>query len=251
MLSFIDISGDFFSNTDQQRYITAGAVTIRKRMIAEITRTMHNLKRDILDNETLEIKSTSFLNRDTLNDPNKNKHRFIQSVFEQCIDSSDCYYSAVVIANENVKKRFLRERLSKHYIYLLQRIQNIAVRNRCQDVIILIDNDNRNIDKWAAYAFNNFLYRAANGHELDRILAVPIFADSEMTIGIQLADLVAGVLKRYYTEGLHMLPSYPEESLYIQKLIEYQSIIVKRCPNFGSLIGLYEAPANFLSLYYT
>ncbi|WP_298199094.1 hypothetical protein [Desulfosporosinus sp.] len=89
MLSFIDISGHFFSNTDQEKYIVAGAVTIRKRMIAEITRTMHNLKRDILGNETLEIKSTSFLNRDTLNEPSKNKYKFIQNVFEQCINSSD------------------------------------------------------------------------------------------------------------------------------------------------------------------
>lgn len=250
MLSFIDISGDFKSTTTKEQFIVAAAVSIRQRSIGDLTRCMHNLKRDILNNETLEIKSTSFTNKDTLSDPTKNKFSFIEQVFNQCIDHPDCYYSAVVIQNENVTKQFPRERLSKHYIYLLQRIQKIACRQHCEKVIVLIDNDNRKIDKWAAYAFNNYLYRTSDGQELDKILEVPIFADSEMTIGIQFADIVAGVLKRYYTEGLNKTNPSEAENKYHAKLREFHSIITRRAPNFARLIGIYEAPEKFLSTYY-
>ena len=193
MLSFIDISGDFHSDPMKEPYIVAASVTVRQRHIGFLTREIHNLKRDILNNETLEIKSTSFLNRDTLNDSTKNKHHFINEVFYRCMDHHDCYYSAVIIRNEAIKKVFPRDRLSKHYIYLLQRIHEIAYRQHRDTVIVIIDNSNRRVDKWAAYSFNNYLYRTDGGRSMDRILEVPIFADSEMTPGIQLADLTAGL----------------------------------------------------------
>ena len=200
----------------------------------------------------MEIKSTDFKNKNTLNDPDKNKHKFVQEVFEKCIDDSDCYYAAVIIENEDIELYFPRERLSKHYILLLQRIQETAKRNYCDNVIVLIDNENRKIDKYVAYAFNNYLYRTARGNDLDRILEVPIFADSEMTIGLQLADLVAGVLRQYYSKNLDEIDPNMDESLYIQKLREYYAIILNRVfPNFYGIRGLYKAPENFLSNYYT
>ena len=142
--------------------------------------------------------------------------------------------------------------MSKHYILLLQRIQETAKRNYCDNVIVLIDNENRKVDKYVAYAFNNYLYRTASGNDLDRILEVPIFADSEMTIGLQLADLVAGVLRQYYSRNLDEIVSNADESLYIQKLREYYAIILNRVfPNSYGLRGLYKAPEKFLSNYYT
>lgn len=250
MLSFIDISGNFHSTPDQDPYIVAAAVTVRQRQIGFLTREMHNLKRDILGNETLEIKSTNFLNKDTLADPSKNKHRFIDAVFYNCIDNCDCYYSAVIIKNEPIEKVFRRERLSKHYIYLLQRIQQTAIRQHCDTAIVIIDNSNRRVDKWAAYAFNNYLYRTEDGKNLNCILEVPIFADSEMTMGIQLADLVAGLLRQYYTHGLNRNSDVRDDDLYHRKLSEYYEIVANRSPNFGTMHGLYVAPDDFLSRYY-
>lgn len=145
----------------------------------------------------------------------------------------------------------MRDRLSKHYIYLLQRIQKTAVRQHCDTVIVIIDNSNRRVDKWAAYGFNNYLYRTDGGRSLDRILEVPVFADSEMTIGIQLADLVAGLLRQYYSNDLYRLSVQPEEEQYLLKLREYYSIISKRAPDFQGIPGLFVAHENFLSLNYT
>ena len=251
MLSFIDISGDFHAAPKTEPYIVAAAVTIRQRSIGELTRQIHNFKRDVLNNETIEIKSTSFLNKDTLNHPNMRKFAFIDSIFNRCIDHHDCYYAAVIIKNEPIKKLFPRERLSRHYIYLLQRIQEAAVRQRCDRAIVIIDNSNRRVDKWAAYGFNNYLYRTDGGNNLDRILEVPIFADSEMTMGIQLADLVAGLLRQFYSRDLHCKPQQPDEEQYLAKLREYYAMVSRRAPAFQGHSGIFVAQSDFLSLYYS
>lgn len=250
ILSFIDISGDFKSKPDKEKYIVASAVTIRKRSIGDITRKIHNYKRDILGNEYYEAKSNSYINKDTLNDPTKNKYKYIENVFYNCIDSHDCFYSSVIIQNTDIKPRFCSDRLSKHYIYLLQRIHRIALREQCKDVVIIIDNENRKIDKGIAHAFNNYLFRSVEGNTLDRILEAPIFGDSQMTVGIQLADFVAGTLKRFYTENLHNTVPSQNENLFHQKLREFHSIISRRTPNFTGYPGCYEAPSDFLSKYY-
>ncbi|WP_412674863.1 hypothetical protein [Aneurinibacillus thermoaerophilus] len=159
------MSGDLNSK-DNREYIVAGAVSVKRNRIGDVTRAIHNLKKNILNNETLEIKSTKFINKDTLNDPTKNKHIFIQSVFDQVLNTHDCKYCAVIIKNENVQKVFPKERLSKHYIYLLQRIQLIAQHERC-NAIVVIDNNSRKVDKWSAYAFNNYLYRTSDGQRVN------------------------------------------------------------------------------------
>ncbi|GBF34387.1 hypothetical protein DCCM_3500 [Desulfocucumis palustris] len=250
MLSFVDISGDFGSKPEKEKYIVASAVIIRKRSIGDITRLIHNFKRDILNNVFYEAKANSFINKDTLNNPEKNKYNYIQHVFDYCIDRYDCFYSSVVIKNEDIKPIFSGDRLSKHYIYLMQRIQKVVQRERCESVVVIIDNDNRRIDKGIAHAFNSYLYRTIDGQSLDRILQAPIFGDSEMTVGIQLADFVAGTLKKYYTTGLNVILPDVDEGLYQKKLREFYGIIYSRTPNFPGLPGIYEAPPDFLSKYY-
>lgn len=136
-----------------------------------------------------------------------------------------------------------------HYIYLLQRINALAERENVHSVFVIIDNNSRRVDKWAAYAFCNYLYRSTARQELGRVLEVPIFGDSAMTTGIQLADIVAGVLRHYFTEGLHATPLLDSESLYHKNLRRFHQIICNQSPNFGSLKGLYLAPPNFFANY--
>ncbi|RYD02586.1 hypothetical protein N752_24980 [Desulforamulus aquiferis] len=71
-----------------------------------------------------------------------------------------------------------------------------------------------------------------------------------MTVGIQLADFVAGALKRFYTESLNHIRPEQNESLFHQKLREFHNIINKRTPNFPGYLGSYEASSDFLSRYY-
>ncbi len=197
MLAFIDVSGDPYGLPEKSFWIAAHVVCIRKRAIYDITASFHRLKRDILNNELIEIKSTDLVNKSTLNHPNLDKHRFLQSVVEQCIGHYDCKHAAVVFKNSGNNQMSRDNRLPRHYIDCLWRIQAIAQEWRINDVVVIIDNNARKIDRNLAFAFNNYIYRSNGGNMLDRILPVPLFADSETTAGLQLADISAGIIRVY------------------------------------------------------
>ncbi len=251
MFAFIDISGSFMDSPEKEPYIVASAVCIRQHLIGEITRVLHNFKRDILLNETLEYHANSFINKSTLSHPELNKHEFNDRVFERCFATGDCHCFAVIIPNQNIRPSFQTDHLSKHYIYLLQRIQKLAEEYQRPKAIVAIDNEQRRVDKRVAYAFNNYLYRTADGIKMDRILEVPLFVDSEMTIGIQLADAAAGVIRLYHRHNLHLSPPASNKPDWINKLIDYYRILERSTRNYKGLYGLYRCNPDFLLNYYT
>lgn len=250
MFAFIDISGCFKSTPEKEPYIVASAVCVRQHLIGDITRVLHNLKRDILLNETLEYRANSFINKSTLSHPELNKHLFNERVFERCFGSGDCQCFAVVIPNRDIRPSFQTDHLSKHYIYLIQRIQKLAEEYQRPKAIIAIDNEQRKVDKRVAYAFSNYLYRTAGGTQMDRILEIPLFVDSEMTIGIQLADAAAGVIRLYHRNDLHHMPSHINEPNWIKKLRDYYSMLEQATRNYKGLFGIYRCNPDFLLHYY-
>lgn len=50
--------------------------------------------------------------------------------------------------------------------------------------------------------FGRFLHRSLEGQLLDKIMDAPFFVDSKITPGIQIADLVAGVVRLYEERNL-------------------------------------------------
>jgi hypothetical protein len=120
-------------------------------------------------------------------------------------------------------KFFERDRLAEHYVLLMQRINSFA-RYKKSHALIIIDNQARNIDKWTAFAFNNFLFRANKGIDLENIVEMPIFADSEMTQGIQVADIAAGIIRHYYDKHI---TDDNRESGFHRKISEYYQLVEK------------------------
>jgi len=240
VFSFIDISGDVRSK-DNNYYVVAAAATINNEHISSLINKIHSLKRDCLDNETLEIKSTEFVNKNTLENSNLRKHAFIERFIKEIL--IEFKFSAVIMRNTPIEKYFNREILPAHYIFLMQRINKIAEIQKKQ-VLVIIDNEARCIDRWTAFAFNNYLFRSSGGKKLLNIVEMPIFADSEMTQGLQVADIAAGIIKRYYDLQLNMGTAPKTE--YENKIVEYYAIIARHAPNNSNYVGLYEAPDDFI-----
>lgn len=239
MFSFIDISGDICS-ADNSGYVVAAAATIHRRQILPLTNLIHTLKRDCLSNELLEIKATEFVNRNTLEHPELNKHRFIEQLMQKVM--LEFKFSAVVMKNVPAVKTFSPNILPAYYIYLMQRINALADAQN-KDALIVIDNQARSIDRWTAHAFNNYLFRSSGGRQLNKIIEMPIFADSSMTQGLQIADLAAGVIRHYYNRQLdHKVPETPFEN----KIFEYFSLIERRVHSSQRLQGLYLTPNDFI-----
>ena len=237
MLAFIDISGDPYAKPKASPWIAIHTICIKKRSVYDITATLYRHKRDVLANEYIEIKSTDFINKSTLNHPHLEKTKFIENIISQCIDHSDCRHGSVVFKNSGANQKSDSNRLPKHYIDILWRIEAIARKWNEKDVIVVIDNNARKVDRNLAFAFNNYIYRSSGGNQLSHILPVPIFADSETTAGLQLADISAGIMRKFYHNSLDTLKCDDQTSIFLEKLREYCAIIKSR--SVDSRIGTF------------
>lgn len=248
MLAFIDVSGDPYSAPKKSPWIAISTVCIRKRSVYDITATLHGLKKYILTNEYIELKSTDLVNKSTLNNPGLDKAKYLQAVVERCLDHVDCKHAALVFNNCGENQKSDENRLPKHYIDSLWRIEAIAREWRAQDVLVIIDNNARKTDKHLAFAFNNYIYRSMGGDNLSHILPVPLFADSETTAGLQLADISAGIIRNYYANSLNLQES-SLSSLFCEKLKGYYDIIKarsidRRIAGF-SINGIFSPPKTY------
>jgi len=210
-----------------------------------INNTMHRLKRDVLGNENIEIKSTDLVNKSTLNHPELNKNIFLQQLVDTCIDYCDCYHAAIVFENTGTNSKPDANSFPKHYRDILFRIEAISRKNRVNDTLVIIDNNKRKVDKSLAFSFSNYMYRTASRDVLQKVISVPIFADSEMTTGLQISDITCGIIRNYYYQNLHETAPSNGESLFHQKLREYMSYIEHRCinytmPPYGKIYGLWH-----------
>ena len=245
MFSFVDISGDLCSK-DSERYVVAAAATVQREKISSITNRIHRLKKEFLKNEIYEIKSTEFINRSTLEHPFLNKYQFIDRFV--CDILPEFRFAAVIMKNAPMEKYFERDRLPYHYVLLMERVNACAARNN-RRALMIIDNQARTIDRWTAYAFNNFLFRSGKGVGLGNIIEMPLFADSEMTQGIQVADIAASILRHYHDRALY---AKEPSSRFEEKVGEYCAIITKHSPTYNTRARpLYVAPENFVEKNFT
>ncbi len=251
MLSFIDVSGDPYARPDKSPWIAVSAINLRKSCLDEVNQTMHRLKRDVLGNERIELKATDLVNPSTLNNPELCKAKYLDKLFLDCIDRVDCLCAAVVFPNSGNNQKSSNERLPRHYRDLLWRVEAACRQVHAQDTLVILDNDSRRIDKDLAFAFNNYMYRTQAGNTVLRhIISVPIFADSEMTAGLQLADIVSGILRQYYSRGLHNTPPQQNDTEFLRKLREYTAIINRRAVRSirlqeFTISGLYVPPCPY------
>jgi hypothetical protein len=187
------------------------------------------------------MKSTDLINKSTLNHPHLDKAEFLQAVMDQCIDHVDCKHAAIIFKNSGNNKKSDDNRLPKHYIDALWRIEAIARTWGVNDIVAVIDNNARKTDKRLAIAFNNYIYRSNGGNQLAHILPAPIFADSETAAGLQLADISAGIMRNYF---LHSLDTgNVPRSMFEEKIREYYSLIKAR--SIDSRIGNFSVNGIF------
>lgn len=162
---------------------------------------------------------------------------FVDISGDLCSKDSERY---VVAAAATVQ----REKISS----ITNRIHRCAARNN-RRALMIIDNQARTIDRWTAYAFNNFLFRSGKGVGLGNIIEMPLFADSEMTQGIQVADIAASILRHYHDRALH---TREPSSRFEEKVGEYCAVITRHSPTYNTRARpLYVAPENFVEKNFT
>jgi hypothetical protein len=103
--------------------------------------------------------------------------------------------------------------------YLVERLHLFL--DDCSDDpkgILIIDSRSRELDANVARSHLSFVFGHATGRGYHRILEAPLFADSKLTVGLQVADIIGSCI---YANGMHRrcstvpgVPDYSHSSAY-------------------------------------
>jgi hypothetical protein len=101
--------------------------------------------------------------------------------------------------------------LSQLYTYLIERVEAfVRERAKADFAIMVFDEKDARKDEARAHAFSAWMHRSSWGSSLTCVLETAFFVRSQITPGIQIADLFAYVMNQYM-EGRRDLQEFYEE----------------------------------------
>ena len=232
MLVFVDESGHPHPNDAVKRPVVA-AVCIPDKQSRTISARIHALKRDNLGHERMELKGRNLINRPTFR-RKPEFYQFLEEVFSAILNLQLTTF-AVIMEGPFSPPVNDANRLPNRYRYLVQRIELLA-EQRDEMATILFDGQ-PNLYGGVGWQFNGFLYRADEGRACTHITDVPNFVDSKTSTGIQIADLVASVIRIYHEANLHWSPPPPGDQFLFAIRRWYRIIAEKTQDNLVSHEG--------------
>lgn len=244
MLAFIDESGHPHPNDSNERPVVV-AVCIEAEHSRLISGRIHALKRDILNRERLELKGANLLNRTTYR--RKPDYANFAEEFFNTLMGLPVTVFAVVMEAPFTQREIENDLLPNRFRYLVQRVQLIA-EEKDKMATILFDGT-PDLYQDVGWKFNSFLYRSEEGRACDRITDAPAFVDSVTSSGIQIADMVAYVVRKYQEDVFDASPS--GEDLYLYAIRRWYGMIMQKTVNLTTndgeeRRGIYFMPAGGL-----
>lgn len=201
MLAFIDESGHPRPTDDTKRPVLL-ATCIKETKIRDLTSQIYKIKMDVYNKADVEVKATKLIHKKTL-DNKHTKNKLFMDKLMQLISDFDIKVFAVIMEKPDFEPFVKEGILAKQYFYLMKKIELFCENYNHSMALIIFDEQDRNEDKKISVAFNNFLYQSALGKTFNKILEIPLFVNSEITPGVQLADLMAGIVRHYYEKELY------------------------------------------------
>lgn len=229
MLAFTDQSGTIHKNDSVERPVLL-TLCMMEHDIGDLTRRIHNIKERIFgvedENNPREIKSTSLLNPKSLTTRTNNK-QLADEVIELMLSYEVKVFAAVMQRPDYDLPRENANNLPNRYRYLLERISYYA-NTRSSTGLLVYDEDSK--DKVLWLSINNYLFKHPAGKRLN-VLEMPLFVKSVITPGVQIADLMAGVVRHYYEKRLDSKSPDNEFEKWISSLYLNLSTLALNYPN--------------------
>lgn len=172
------------------------AVCISEKTANQFSQILFGLKRDLLRNPNLEVKSNRLLNKRTF-ERVPQKREFVEGIFET-VNNIDLKVFAVVmdLPTEEIERD--PRWLPIYYRYLLSKIAVFMANDHPDELALIIhDQLDPKSDAILAGKVSDFIFRSAQDSGLKIVIGSLLFVDSFITPGIQLADLFAGALRQY------------------------------------------------------
>lgn len=218
LFAFIDESC-FPSPKDGSPFSVLLGTCIRIEDIRHITQRVYKLKEKYYGgNPNVEIKAKNYIIPKTVNGNFSINKGFVDGLFET-IESFEIEVCAIVMERPDYDPHTELGKLPIHYTFLLQRL-NMCGEAINKGVSIVFDGKNPKDDEDISNTFFNFVYRSAG---MEYLVEMPLFVSSKIVPGIQLADLMAGVLRHYYVNNLNNMEPQTDFQFWIHekyKIIE-------------------------------
>ncbi len=233
MLVFIDESGHPLPGDSATKPVLL-AVCIREQDAGRLARAMFSLRRALLSKMTLsqdeeEGKAVEFLNRHAIMKV-VTKREYVESLFEFLRDFELTVF-AVVMERPNRTPYRGSDLLQTHYIWLLQRIERFMERDHpTAHAIPIFDGQDPTSNRNFSACFTGFMMRADAGRALLHIVPTPLFVDSSLTPGIQIADLFAYVTRMSHEKNLHQVQTVADP--YLSAIKRYATIARQKTINY-------------------
>ena len=221
MLVYLDESGHPHPNDSSSRPVVVAAC-IPERDTRTVAGRLHGLKRDVLGRERMEMKGVRLINRSTFR-RRTDVVAFVEEFFSALLNLPITVF-AVIMEKPAVAPSLDDMILPDQFRFLIQRVQLLA-ESRDEMATLLFDGGAGQLGG-LSFKFGGFLYRSEEGRASTNITDTPFFGDSKASAGVQIADMVASVI-RQYEEG-ELYRKVPAGDPFLLAIRRYYRIIEQK-----------------------
>ncbi len=249
MLVYLDESGHPHPNDPSKRPVVVAAC-IQDRDARTVAGRLHGLKRDVLGKERMEMKGVRLINRSTFRRRTA-EAAFVEEFFSALLNLPITVF-AVIMERPIIAPDPKDTKLPDQFRFLTQRVQLLA-ESKEEMATLLFDGAPGQLGG-LSFKFGGFLYRSEEGRACTNITDIPFFGDSKASAGVQIADMIAAVIRQY--EEAELYKRVPVGDTFLLAIRRYYRIIeqktVDQVSHDGySRPGLYRMPVEQSSFFST
>ena len=199
-----------------------------------IARQIYAMKREVAGRPDMELKAVKLLTRTTFR--RNAEHWALTDAFFNQAATLPITVFAISMERPTEALPETQRYLPNQFRYLLQRVNALCERDADMATIPFDGVDM----KAMAPRFESYLHRSLEGQGLIRIADAPYFVDSKVTAGIQIADMLVGVVRLWAQHDL--ANAMPPGDDFLTSVGRYYRIVESLTVNFGTLPGMYRMP---------
>lgn len=245
MLVFIDESGHP-RPSDASTHPVILSVCIKESDMRTLTRALFSLRKTHLSGLTLtkeeqEGKGVAFLNRRSLTQISA-KREYVESLFEFLRDF-DLHTFGITMERPDRVPYESAATLPTQYRWLLERIERFMENEHPTHwALPIFDTRDPSQNRLLSESFTGYMARSTEGRAMQRIIPSPLFVDSSITPGIQIADLFAYVIRLNEENSLYQTRAITDP--YFSAIKRYVNIVKSKTINYPAEEG--EADEGFI-----
>ena len=241
LFAFMDESGHPHPNDAATRPVLV-SVCINAQDLRAVSIELFRLKRRILqrDQGDFEAKAKWLINRGTFRN-RPEKREFVESFFEMCRNLPLVIFAVIMERPQSPPSTDI-DFLPMQFRRLLYRVNRLLALEMEKSLgAIFFDGDGTQYNKLSV-RFSNWLYRSRGGQSLANLVDSPFFVDSRFTSGIQIADMVASVIRIYEENELSRSRGAPVGDAFLSAISRYYRIVREKTTDL-------EAPSGDFTWY--